>query len=381
MNSSSDTQRFSAACFPNPEQELLLKASLYEGEEALSAWRDWKSRIDIERIDHGSFRLLALLYDNLRKLKVQDPLLERIKSVYRYTWTKNQLSIRRSLEIIRRLEDQGIPTLLLKGGALTLFNYKDHGLRYMDDFDFMVPFDKAPAAIASLIRWGFDPALKEKTEFISYTHSTNFEGHGIGLDLHWHLLNKSLKDQDDLPFWKAAIPVEREGVKTAVLHPSDQLLQICVHGVRWSPTPPIRWVADAWVLLKTQGDQVDWERLVDQARRLRLTIQVQETLEYLVRRLGAPVPLSFLQKLEAAPKEKWEKKEYRARIAPHPWLDEIPLLWTRYPRSLESGTYRLKAIGFIKFLKNYLGFESEWEMPAFLLRRFIQRTKKNFSEA
>ena len=49
-------------CWPSRQQELLLKASLLRGKEALSAWEEWRSDVDIEQVDVASHRLLPLLY-------------------------------------------------------------------------------------------------------------------------------------------------------------------------------------------------------------------------------------------------------------------------------------------------------------------------------
>ena len=47
---------------PTVEEELLLKACLTKGEEALRSWRAWGDSVDIEDIVIGSQRLLPLLY-------------------------------------------------------------------------------------------------------------------------------------------------------------------------------------------------------------------------------------------------------------------------------------------------------------------------------
>ena len=60
---------------PTKEQELLLKAALLKGEEAIKAWHEWKTCVDIEFIDHGSNRLLPLLYFNLVQNDINDPII------------------------------------------------------------------------------------------------------------------------------------------------------------------------------------------------------------------------------------------------------------------------------------------------------------------
>src|SRR5262249_19250137 len=55
------------ALWPTSSQVLLLRAALGRGPDALEAWNEWKSRHDLieTELDHGSFRLLPLVYKNL----------------------------------------------------------------------------------------------------------------------------------------------------------------------------------------------------------------------------------------------------------------------------------------------------------------------------
>lgn len=78
-------------CWPTPEQKLLLRACLLEGKETTEAWSEWRSRVDIQVLDRGSLRLLPLLYWNLKRHGVNDPLIDRFKGIYRFSWYKNQM--------------------------------------------------------------------------------------------------------------------------------------------------------------------------------------------------------------------------------------------------------------------------------------------------
>ena len=89
-----DTVRFTGGCWPTREQELLLQAALMQGKETIDAWEAWKSTVEIAQIDQGSYRLLPLLYKNLRDHGVEDPWADTLKGVYRSTWYKNQLLFR-----------------------------------------------------------------------------------------------------------------------------------------------------------------------------------------------------------------------------------------------------------------------------------------------
>ena len=63
------------SCWPTTDQELLLRACLRTGTDAVDAWRRWRSRIDLDDVDDASFRLLPLLYRTLATLR-EDATLE-----------------------------------------------------------------------------------------------------------------------------------------------------------------------------------------------------------------------------------------------------------------------------------------------------------------
>ena len=76
--------------WPSHEQDIMLRAAILNGELALAAFHEWLGLIDLDQdFDPATFRLLPLLYGNLRKLGVTHPIMGRLKGVYRLTWYKN----------------------------------------------------------------------------------------------------------------------------------------------------------------------------------------------------------------------------------------------------------------------------------------------------
>src|ERR1019366_412296 len=126
-------------CQPTPLQALLMRAALLDGEAAFQAWRQWYGENGMERLDHGSFRLLPLLYWNLRRQAVQHPMMGILKGIHRLAWVENRLLSRGLAPALETIHGAGIPTLLLKGASLGRLHYADVGLRPMNDLDVLVP--------------------------------------------------------------------------------------------------------------------------------------------------------------------------------------------------------------------------------------------------
>lgn len=105
-------------CWSRPDQMLLLRAALLDGEAALEAWRRWREGADLDGVDPGSFRLLPVLWHDLSRLGVDDPILERCRGIFRHAWSKNHLLLHRVRPVLAALEDSGIRALVLKAGTM-----------------------------------------------------------------------------------------------------------------------------------------------------------------------------------------------------------------------------------------------------------------------
>ena len=353
--------------WPTRNQAVLLAAALRSGEAARQAWQTWKHAVDFEAgLDGGSYRLLPLVYRNLSQQGLDDPLLGRLKGVYRLTWYKNQLLFRTLGEILQRLSAAGIPTLLLKGAALTQLYYRDLGLRPMDDTDVLVPEAQLSAALETLTRAGWSPKVlaldKLTAEHRALRPSCGFsDGAGRELDLHWHVLMECCEPGADVDFWSSALPETFEGTATQTLSTTDHLLHICLHGLAPNVVPPVRWIADAMTLLRVAGPQVDWDLLCERAEARGLSLLLHGALHYLQVEQQAPVPATALSRLQAAPATAQQQREYRARTQPVGVLGALPVGWSLYRRQRppRGPLGELKSlVGFPEYMRVTQGFNT-----------------------
>lgn len=346
-------------------QLLLLRTALLPDNGAISAWQQWRSQvnIEIENVDAGSFRLLPLVYRNLKKLNVNDPLLGRLKGIYRQTWYQNQVQLHEAAAVVRLFQAAGIDAMLLKGAPLTLRYYQDEGVRPMTDVDVLVPTAQRDAAINCLSQAGWQshwrPTSKLTEDYLRIKHSWNFtHPNGGEIDLHWHAFIECLGTQADSDFWAWAQPLEFFGVGAKILCPTDQLLHTCVHGMAFNKTPTVHWLADALTIIRVAQPAVDWERLVNQAQQLRLSLILSAALGYLRLLLDAPVPAETLSQLAALPVSRLERLEYQTRVN---WFRYMPITWIHYLRYQQQRQSppswpRLLA-GFPRYVQLYFGFD------------------------
>ncbi|MBN2432000.1 MAG: nucleotidyltransferase family protein, partial [Acidobacteria bacterium] len=264
-------------CWPTPLQRLLLEASLLADDRALAAWERWKAQVDLDALDFGSRQLLPLLYRNLVTLGVTDPLLAKIKGVYRHTWFVNQRLVRAVVPLMQRLQSAGVPTLALKGIALVEEYYGDRGLRPMSDADILVPGPQVRPAVRILMEDGWMPRRKGNASppdrHLLYKNAqAHFRPDGLAVDLRWHLLPECCHPHDDDACWSRADRMSLDAVETLCLDPSTQFLHTLLHGVKWSPVPPLRWIADAWWILQQRPLAMDWDYILAETRRRQMTL-------------------------------------------------------------------------------------------------------------
>jgi hypothetical protein len=363
----------SSALWPDAGQELLLRAATLPGAGALAAWDTWKADHDLieTELDHGSFRLLPLVYKNLLARGADEPLLPRLKGIYRYWWCSNQRLFYRAAGVIRALDEAGIPTLALKGAAASVAIYRDTGVRPMADIDLMVPHAQAPAAVERLRQLGWKPVRPRVVDLIRFQHSVRMVHEtGEALDLHWHVLAECVRQDADDGFWSRAIPIRILDADTRALGATDALLHSIVHGMRWNEEPTIRWVADAMAILNGSPEAIDWIALEREARARRVALRLRMGLEYLIRRMEAPVPDYAMRRLAAAPVAGIERLEYR-----------VLTLGADGGRRLEPGHVLLVTVQYLRFVSGKPLVQAMLETPAYVRYRLRGRQGPFFDAA
>ena len=72
-------------------------------------------------------------------------------------WQQNKTRLELLRSVVAQLREAGIPSLMLKGAALSLAFYRDPGLRPMRDVDLLVPKERSADAARKLVELGFKP--------------------------------------------------------------------------------------------------------------------------------------------------------------------------------------------------------------------------------
>ena len=368
-------------CWPNRDQEFLLRAALLPRELAWESWEEWRRSVNLDVIDYGSHRMVPQLYRNLQRLGVKDPLMDRLKGVYRYYLYKNEILLHRIGNLLAAFEEAKIETMVLKGAALIQLYYRESGLRPMLDADVLVHAHDAERAMDVLMKSQWKPLRYAQPQMrIPIVHSTPFEDNGgRQVDLHWHLFWECFNAKQDDDYWKNAVPIKIGGVQTSTLSSTDQLLHTCWHGARWNEVPPIRWVADAMAILGKSAGEIDWTSLFKKSLRHRIVLPVKDSLEYLKKTFDVPVPDTVLKSMSAVRISKMERENYEVTLNPMapPTTGKIlRMLYYDYRWLSSSTSSRIKPLAFAKHLQSRWNIDHLWHVPLYMPMRMARRVLK-----
>jgi hypothetical protein len=365
--------RAEGGCWPTYDQELLLHAALLSDRAAVAAWEAWQRDVpELERLDWGSVRLLPLLYLNMKRIGVSHPRIDVLKGVSRKAWYQNRLLSADLAEALRALAARGVAAIVVKGGALARTVYPELAARPMGDVDLLVRVPDVRLAI-EVLRWrGMRPTHPLTERRIPLIHSLGFVAPtGRQVDLHWHAVEEDCRPGADDEFWRRAVPLDVDGVPALALEATDQLFQVCVHGVRWEPTPPIRWVADAVLLARTGA--VRWSRLPEQAADHRLVLQLHAALAYLRRLFPAEVPPRVVDDLAALPVAAWQRREHAVKTRPDSYWRRLRFHYYNHRRQRAVDGGLGEVLTFPAYLLARWGLSSAAEAPRFVTAELRRR--------
>ncbi|KQC06105.1 MAG: hypothetical protein APR62_08390 [Smithella sp. SDB] len=362
--------------WPTQEQELLLNAALLQGEKAITSWKSWGAAVNFDQLDAGSQRLLPLLYKNLTDHNINHPAINVYKGFYRMTWYKNRLLSHRLVSVLRLLDSNGIPVLLLKGAALVPLYYKNWALRPMSDFDLLVPHKDALKTVNLLCNSGWRPTAQmiDESDLVTKHAGTLIDDSGIEFDLHWKIMHESGRYEDDYNFLDGTGNINFENISVSVLSHTDQLFHILIHGTRWNEIAPLRWVPDSMMILREAGDSIDWDRLVNEARRRCLAVPLKKALLYLHETFAAPIPAETILSLKKMKPSLTERMEFLIHSNSRNFLRDIFYLWFTHVRTSNVNGSLSLVLRFPSFLRRFWKVPQENNLAFFLILKLAKRS-------
>jgi len=257
-------------------------------------------------IEAGQQDVMPLLHYRLQsrpeRAAIPAPILERLQNAFLKNTAYISLLYRELQQILSACEQEGIPVILLKGSYLAKQIYPEIGLRPMSDMDLMVQPRDLPRAGAITERLGYTPSYSYSVDVeMVFSHQMPLYNKGgiFAIEWHWHITEPDKPyelEPDEL--WERAIPMQIEGIPCFGLAPEDLFLHLAYHLTgHHICTAPMRALVDIDLMLGTTSPYLDWQVVIDRARRWRLERCVYLTLRLVTECFGTPLPDGVLTAL------------------------------------------------------------------------------------
>lgn len=368
--------------FPTTSEELLLQAALLSDQLAIEAWKKWKEREEIDEVGAASQRLLPLVFQNLKKQGINDPLMDKMKGVYRYLFAENHASFHAYRPFFEELNRREIPFMFLNEAAVLLTVYSDFGLRGMQDIDLLIPQERIAEVHQILLQQKIEckflkfravrkitPRLLSVINEITFVNAKHLE-----LDLHWRLMINEEKEITEL-FWSHCRCVQAYGISFYVPKPEVLFFQICQGGIDYDIEPKFRWIADALLLLRATPDFC-WKKVQSYAALYQEEASTNYLMAYLKKKFFLDCPLE---------KKEQDDTTFFKRIAPKQTKEEKSLIvqfWHWHQSTRPNGSKLLNVLSFPRFLSEFFGLRFRSSLLPYglylFIFRLIQKKKLNY---
>lgn len=345
-----------------------LQCALLPSRQALEAWARLRERSDeLDKTDIATFRMLPMVYRNLRNAGLDEAEMTLLKGVYRQFWLKARITLRSADLAMRRLRAAGVEPVALKGLGLLATAYPESALRPMHDLDFLLRPGEFKRGFEALSAAGWKPLRGGADEYFRRLKTFHalpvVSPDGLEIDLHRYMLEENcFPGADDRLLGRLRQGVV-DGIQVTTLSAEDLVINACVHGVRWDPVPPLRWVVDAVMAIRSAGDAFNWMYLEGEAMERGVSLAMAAALSF-AREFEPAIPPRTIEALAGRRHGRLERWDFRFQQGGYSAPVQVGRYVTRYMRlsSRRGQTRRLQE--FPRYLAAMWELDSPRSVPA-----------------
>jgi hypothetical protein len=263
---------------------------------------NWDAFLSVAR-EH---RLLPLVFSRLTEVANQIPVFanEQLKDAYHRNVFHCLSNTSELISLLEAFKSDQISAMPFKGVVLGSTIYPDPAARYSGDLDLLIHLKDLLKATAILLDRGYDlntPVREDGSPALVDSYEYHFErsSDGMVVELRWRLELTQPRYRRDLGMqwvWPTRQTAKLAGVDLPNMDPETTLLVLCMHGSKhvWSR---LLWISDVAHLL-VRFPNLDWKRVIREARRLGLWRALVLGVLLARRVCGANVPREILRQFE-----------------------------------------------------------------------------------
>ncbi|MFC1804880.1 nucleotidyltransferase family protein [Candidatus Omnitrophota bacterium] len=244
-------------------------------------------------------RLMAPVYKNICAFSSQIPeeALDKFKSAYYLLQLQNQRRYQGLGKLLEAFNQEKIPALLYKGGALAEIIYRDIAFRPMQDFDLLVKPQDWPRIKNILLRLGYTlPPTAEVLSRSGEDHIGCGNSSGTGVEFKFNLFWLDWPDFKKASIWQEALQTKVAGKPVLIPSAEDHLLLLCLSLIRHRYQGLI-WFCDINELVSFYAKEIDWAKVVNKAKQKRISTFVYYGLFLTKEIFESAIPQDVLRKL------------------------------------------------------------------------------------
>jgi hypothetical protein len=239
---------------------------------------DWREVVALAA-RHG---VSPLLYERLTAgtspPAVPERVLQTLREAFLMNGAKNALLYQELAQVLRKLQQDNVPVIVLKGAHLAALVYEKPALRTMVDIDLLVPKSDLARTASRLRDLGYFPEgfeeIAASCEDSRHHLPLMLKPPGPGIEIHWTIANPIVPFSiDTAGLWERARPATIAGVAARVLSPEDLLLHLCVHSASHglaslglAPSPlGLRVLCDIAAIVRRHKHDLNWQHVQTRA--------------------------------------------------------------------------------------------------------------------
>jgi hypothetical protein len=344
------------------EKKLLLQAALGDEALCLTAWHDWKIRVDIDNIDSDSYLLLPLLYRNLLIHQINDIEITQLKGIYRKNWYKNQFFLDQLTQIWSTFSEAGIACIVLGDLAINLSVYSNLGDRVINNLELMIPVEDFDNTIRVLNELGWHSRVEiiKKSFFEFYSSIYLWNEVGDCLHLHWRLWEGILYNN----LISKTTVLNNNDLNFTILDFPYQIIHICSKIKRLDFNFTLYWLADIIMIIKQfqQNQNANFELIISNLQKYHVAIPFNNFIH--IQRVLGILNESFSKQIDSISITEKEQREFN-------WIIQKRKRFLGHFIQYYLGYLQWKMINFrsdhwlevLIYIKKYLLFKIVYQPP------------------
>lgn len=222
----------------------------------------------------GRQRVAPLLYHNLKgrglERSLPEEFLQALRDSHMRNTARNLRLAAESGRIAEALDAEGIPVIALKGIHLAQEVYESIGLREMNDIDLLVQKPDLARAAEIVMNMGFRPLKPFSLDWgLPQKDVPRMIASGTGaVELHWSVAPPGRSPMFDIrEFWEQSRPTELAGTTMLGLSPEDMVLYLGFHNGLHGFDFGLRPYCDTQAVISRWSQVLDWDAIVERAKR------------------------------------------------------------------------------------------------------------------